>query len=194
MTGPTERLGPRPGATPPQPADQRRTPGPTESLGPRAGATPPADQRRTPGPAGRPGEQTGATRPVAPPRSAGQQAMGDAGGVTGPTERLPRPDDTTAELPRQRERPGGPVREVSGALAIGVCGLALLVLGLQVYAWTQPDVPGPGLVALLGHVGAAVVAVLAQRVADRRRGPQAALAVLVVAIAACAALWYFWWA
>ncbi|MFC5287333.1 hypothetical protein ACFPM7_09750 [Actinokineospora guangxiensis] len=137
--------------------------------------------------------------------------------MTGPTERLPAPgrtrpeansadnaDATTVELPSARTRPaedapapprpGGPWRDLTGAVAIGLCGLAVVVLGLQVFAWTQPDVPGPGLWVLLGHFGAAAAAVVAQRVADRRRGPQAALAMLMVAIACGVAIWYFWWA
>ncbi|GGS12943.1 MULTISPECIES: hypothetical protein [Actinokineospora] len=120
--------------------------------------------------------------------------MSDAVGVTGPTERLPKPDDPTVELPRARARPGGPWRDLSGALAVGLCGLALVVLALQVYAWTQPDVPGPGVGVLLGHIAAAVAAVVAQRFADRLRGPQAALAMVLVAVACGAAFWYFWWA
>lgn len=121
--------------------------------------------------------------------------MGDAVDVTGPTERLPTADETTVELPKPvSRRPGGPWRELTGAIAIGLCGLALVVLALQVFAWTQPDVPGPGVLVLLGHVGAAVAAVVAQRFADRTRGPQAALAMLLVAIACGVAIWYFWWA
>ena len=114
--------------------------------------------------------------------------------MTGPTERLPTADETTVELPRQPTRPGGPWRDLTGAIAIGLCGLALAVLGLQVFAWTQPDVPGPGLWVVLGHFGLAVAAVVAQRHADRVRGPQAALAMLLVAIACGVAIWYFWWA
>jgi ferric-dicitrate binding protein FerR (iron transport regulator) len=147
--------------------------------------------------------------------------MGDAVAVTGPTERLPTPgradpraapadtanaEAVTVELPSARRapegqeqapvqrRPGGPWRELTGAITIGLCGLAVVVLGLQVFAWTQPDVPGPGPWVVLGHFGTALAAVLAQRVADRRRGPQAALAMLLVLIACGVAIWYFWWA
>ncbi|MFC7613105.1 hypothetical protein ACFQV2_05190 [Actinokineospora soli] len=68
------------------------------------------------------------------------------------------------------------------------------MLGLQVFAWTQPDVPGPGAWAVLAHAGLAGFAVAAQWQADRRRGPQAALAMLLVTIACGVAIWYFWWA
>lgn len=120
--------------------------------------------------------------------------MGDAVDVTGPTERLPSAEETTVELPRQATRPGGLWRDLTGAIAIGLCGLAVAVLGLQIFAWTQPDVPGPGVVVLLGHFGAAIAAVVAQRQADRTRGTQAALAMLLVGIACGLAIWYFWWA
>ncbi|PPK70098.1 hypothetical protein V5P93_001024 [Actinokineospora auranticolor] len=134
--------------------------------------------------------------------------------MTGPTERLPQdhqPDDevTTVELPRVRQagddavperaepeqrRPrSGFWREICGALAIGLCVLALIVLVLQVVAWSK-GVPGPGVGVLLGHFAMAAVAVLAQWFADRRRGPEAALAMLVVGIATGVAIWFFWWA
>ncbi|MBM7772099.1 hypothetical protein JOD54_002303 [Actinokineospora baliensis] len=106
-----------------------------------------------------------------------------------------RPDDVTVELPRtpaERVRSGF-WRELSGALAVGLSGLALVVLVLQVIAWTR-GVPGPGIGVVLGHFAAAGAALVAQRFADRRRGPEAALAVVVVAIATGVAIWFFWWA
>ncbi|WP_091450542.1 hypothetical protein [Actinokineospora iranica] len=125
--------------------------------------------------------------------------------MTGPTERLPTGDDvTTVEFPRitaadvadTAPRTGsgaGFLRELSGALAVGLCVLALAVLALQIIATTK-GMPGPGIAVLIGHVTAAVAAVVAQRFADRKTGPEAALAVLLVAIATGAAIWFFWWA
>ncbi|WP_245572536.1 hypothetical protein [Actinokineospora enzanensis] len=122
--------------------------------------------------------------------------------MTGPTERLPRDDEVTEELPQVRDAEADAVpastrsgfwRELSGALAVGLCVLALGVLGFQVVAWFR-GIPGPGVGVLLGHVVLATVAVLAQRFADRRRGPEAALAVLFVCIATGVAIWFFWWA
>ncbi|GAA2972078.1 hypothetical protein GCM10010483_15290 [Actinokineospora diospyrosa] len=106
-----------------------------------------------------------------------------------------RPDDATVELPRTPAEPvrSGFWREVSGALAVGLSGLALIVLVLQVIAWVR-GVPGPGIGVVLGHFATAAVGVVAQRFADRRRGPEAALAVVVVAIATGVAIWFFWWA
>ncbi|GGP61053.1 hypothetical protein GCM10010185_36940 [Saccharothrix coeruleofusca] len=84
-------------------------------------------------------------------------------------------------------------RGLSGAFAAGLVLLALVMIGVQVYAGTR-DLPGPGLDVVLGHVLAAVIAVVAQLLADRRRGwPAAALSLLVV-VAGAVALWLFWWA
>ncbi|GAA3063690.1 hypothetical protein Aglo01_54220 [Actinokineospora globicatena] len=104
----------------------------------------------------------------------------------------PSPDDATVELPRTRARSGF-WRETSGALAIGLTGLATIVLALQVIAWIR-GLPGPGIGVLLGHFATAAAALAAQHFADRRQGPQAALAVLLVAISTGIAIWFFWWA
>ncbi|SES44001.1 hypothetical protein SAMN04487818_11484 [Actinokineospora terrae] len=111
--------------------------------------------------------------------------MGDAVPVT-------TPDDATVELPRTRARSGF-WRETSGALAIGLAGLAVVVLALQVIAWVR-GLPGPGIAVLLGHFATAAAALLAQHFADRKTGPQAALSILIVAIATGTAIWFFWWA
>jgi hypothetical protein len=84
-------------------------------------------------------------------------------------------------------------RGVSGALAVGLVLLALAMIGVQFYAGTH-DLPGPGLAVVAGHVVAAVIAVVAQVVADRRRGWAVALCGLLVVLLAVATLWFFWWA
>lgn len=84
-------------------------------------------------------------------------------------------------------------RGVSGALAVGLVLLALAMIGVQVYAGTR-GLPGPGLDVVAGHAGAAVAAVVAQVVADRRRGWAVALCGLVVVLLVVATLWFFWWA
>lgn len=83
--------------------------------------------------------------------------------------------------------------EASGALALGLCVLALGMLGFQVVAWTR-GLPGPGLPTVGGHLLAAVVAVVVQRFADRLRGWAGAAAVAGVLVVAAAVLWIFWWA
>jgi cobalamin biosynthesis protein CobD/CbiB len=73
-------------------------------------------------------------------------------------------------------------------------GLVALVLALGV-AWVIADAqgaPGPGPVRMVGHLLAAVVAVAAQRYADRHRdgrGALAAFVVLAVTVAVLAVAW-----
>lgn len=106
---------------------------------------------------------------------------------------------TTVELPMaHRSEPapryrGGLWRELSGALAVGMSVLAVVVIVFQVLAWGN-DTPGPGVGTVAGHVGAAALAIFVQRFADRRTGLPAALAVLGVVAVSGAALWVFWWA
>jgi hypothetical protein len=107
---------------------------------------------------------------------------------------------TTVELatmpPKDEQSPrhrGGPWRELSGALAVGMSVLAVVVIVFQVLAWVR-DMPGPGLWTVLGHVAAAALAVLVQRFADRLTGWAAAVSVLGVVAVSGAALWLFWWA
>jgi hypothetical protein len=92
--------------------------------------------------------------------------------------------------PRHR---GGLWRELSGALAVGMSVLAVVVVVFQVLAFVR-HVPGPGVLTVVGHIAAAVLAVFVQRFADRRSGWGAALAVLGVVAVSSAALWFFWWA
>ena len=105
----------------------------------------------------------------------------------------------TAELPvapqahaAPRHR-GGPWRELSGALAVGMSVLAVVVVVFQVLAFIR-DMPGPGALTVLGHIAAAVLAVFVQRFADRHTGWTAAVSVLGVVAVSGAALWLFWWA
>jgi hypothetical protein len=128
--------------------------------------------------------------------------MGDAGAVTGPTDRFELPDDTpTARLPviTVPAEPGPIVavrsgfwRELSGSLTVGLCLLALIVVALQGVAWSK-GMPGPGVPVVLGHLVAGIVAVVSQRTADRRRGYRAALPAVLVATTTTATLWFFWW-
>ena len=115
--------------------------------------------------------------------------------MTEPTTELPtvatEPEPLRPEPPA-RERSGF-WREASGALALGLVALAVAVLGFQVFAWVR-GTPGPGVDTVLAHWGAAALAVLAQRYADRSTGRRQALAVLTVAVVAGATLWLYRWA
>ncbi len=87
---------------------------------------------------------------------------------------------------------GGFAREVAGALAVGLSVLAIVVLVFQVLAWIR-DVPGPGASMVGGHLGAAVLAVLVQRVADRTTGWLGGLAALAVVAITGITMWLLWW-
>jgi hypothetical protein len=112
-----------------------------------------------------------------------------------PTVPLSTSGETTVALaagPALAPRRGGFARELAGALAVGLSVLAIVVLVFQVLAWIR-GVPGPGAAMVGGHLGAAVLAVLVQRVADKNSGVlSAASAVAVVAITG-ATMWLLWW-
>jgi hypothetical protein len=117
-----------------------------------------------------------------------------------PVAPAPNPAEAAAEAatepPTEREgrRPAaGFWREVAGALAIGLVVLAAAVLVFQIVAM-MTAIPGPGLGTVAGHMGAAAVAMLAQRVADRRAGWLGVAAVVTVLIVTGGTLWIFWWA
>ncbi|MPZ82859.1 MAG: hypothetical protein GEV28_21650 [Actinophytocola sp.] len=88
---------------------------------------------------------------------------------------------------------GGFGRELAGALTVGLSVLAIVVLVFQILAWIR-DVPGPGAAMVGGHLGAAVLAVLVQRVADRATGWLAAVAAVAVVVITGTTMWLLWWA
>jgi hypothetical protein len=82
-------------------------------------------------------------------------------------------------------------RGFTGSVTAGLVILAAGVLavgGICLYT----GAPGPGATPLIGHPIAAVLAVLAQRVADRRNGLPAAGAGIAVMLFAISALTLFW--
>ncbi|WP_410607829.1 hypothetical protein [Amycolatopsis sp. lyj-109] len=82
-------------------------------------------------------------------------------------------------------------RGFTGSLAAGLTVLAIGVLVVAVICLFT-GAPGPGPALLIGHPVAATLALLAQRVADRRNGPPAAGAGLVVVLFTVSALTIFW--
>jgi hypothetical protein len=82
-------------------------------------------------------------------------------------------------------------RGFTGSLAAGLTVLALGVLSVAAIS-LYTDAPGPGPMLLIGHPVAAVLALLAQRVADRRHGPAAVGAGLAVVLFTVSALTLFW--
>jgi hypothetical protein len=91
-----------------------------------------------------------------------------------------------------RPRRGGFARELAGALAVGLSVLAIVVLVFQLLAWIR-DVPGPGATMVGGHLGAAVLAVLVQRVADKNTGVLSYLAAAAVVVITGVTMWLLWW-
>ncbi|WP_337823076.1 hypothetical protein [Amycolatopsis sp. A1MSW2902] len=84
-------------------------------------------------------------------------------------------------------------RGFTGSVAAGLAVLALGVLVVGVLCLVN-GAPGPGPLKLVGHPVAAVIALVLQRVADRRVGKLAVGAgagVLVVAGVAFSLLWWF---
>jgi hypothetical protein len=113
-----------------------------------------------------------------------------------PTVPTPTPGGgvAVAEPPASgRKERGGFGRELAGALAVGLSVLAIVIVVFQVLAWVR-DVPGPGVAMVLGHLGAAVLAVLVQRVADKASGAVAGVAALGVVVITGVTMWLLWWA
>jgi hypothetical protein len=83
-------------------------------------------------------------------------------------------------------------RVVSGIVTGAVLVLMVLVCGAQ-YLGGDGDFPGPGTESVAAHVVAAVVAVVAQAIADRRRGSISVFAAIVVVFTASILLFTQWW-
>ncbi|WP_328613817.1 hypothetical protein OHS18_36395 [Amycolatopsis sp. NBC_00355] len=120
--------------------------------------------------------------------------LGSAGAVEhAETDADEAPSQETVEQAAAKPaKPGGRWwRGLTGSLAAGLTVLAvgvLVVAGVCLYT----DAPGPGPVLLIGHPVAAVLALLAQRVADRRNGLPAAGAGIAVVLFVVSALTLFW--
>jgi hypothetical protein len=82
---------------------------------------------------------------------------------------------------------------LSGVLAGGLVALAVAVCLAQWWAGSSGD-PGPGAPAVVGHVLAALAAVVLQLIAERFAGRLATLAAGSVVVLAAAVLWFGWWA
>lgn len=103
----------------------------------------------------------------------------------------PADADAGEEPYRPAKESGRWWRGFTGSLAAGLTVLAvgvLVVAGIDLYT----GAPGPGAVLLIGHPVAAALALVAQRVADRRNGPAAAGAGLAVVLFVVSALTLFW--
>jgi len=110
-------------------------------------------------------------------------------------ERIEAADTTSTDASPEAAEPGKPRgrwwRGFTGSLAAGLTVLAIGVLAVAVID-LNTGAPGPGAVLLIGHPVAAVLALLAQRVADRRNGVPAAGAGVAVVLFTVSALTLFW--
>ncbi|MEU8640007.1 hypothetical protein AB0C38_48100 [Amycolatopsis sp. NPDC048633] len=110
-------------------------------------------------------------------------------------ENIEPADTTSADASPEAEEPRKPGgrwwRGFTGSLA---AGLAVLAIGVLAVAGIDLNTgaPGPGAVLLIGHPVAAILALLAQRVADRRNGVPAAGAGVAVVLFTVSALTLFW--
>lgn len=104
------------------------------------------------------------------------------------------PDDASADAAEAAptRRRGALWRGLTGSLAYGLLLLAV-GLGIAAIVVRSQAMPGPGAFVLTAHAVAALVALAAQRVADRTVGVRAGLAGTVVLVVAGAVLWLFWW-
>lgn len=84
------------------------------------------------------------------------------------------------------------LRALSGAVAAGLVLLTLVVVVVGIIGG-QRGFPGPGAVSIGVHIAGSVLALLCQRVADRRRNFAAPLASLLVLAIAAGVLWTQWW-
>jgi hypothetical protein len=101
--------------------------------------------------------------------------------------------DAGRAVRRRRSQSARVPRGFSGVLAGGLVALAVAVCLAQWLAATSGR-PGPGVAAVVGHVIAALGAVMLQLVAERSRGHTAVLAACAIPLLAAAVLWIGWWA
>lgn len=107
----------------------------------------------------------------------------------------PEPEPVAAQeepapaKPRRRSVLGG----VTGTLTAATVIIALVAIAAQVFS-SALGKPGPGLVDIGGQVLLAVLAFLAQRGVDRRRGAWRGVGAVLVVLSAAASFGVFWFA
>lgn len=94
--------------------------------------------------------------------------------------------------PRAPGRFGRAVRGLSGSLAAGLCVLALIVLGVQIWMVSHGQ-QGPGFGVVVGQLLAALLGLALQRVAEPRGGLRGGSACLGVHVVVFGTLALWWW-
>jgi hypothetical protein len=104
------------------------------------------------------------------------------GTPTGPPDRAPAAD---------RRRRG----VLSGLAGVGLCVLWIMGIGVVVaqVVSVSGGRPGPGALAVGGHLAGAVVAVFCYRTVSRRRGLPRLLGLLALLAILVLLLWFYWW-
>jgi predicted lipid-binding transport protein (Tim44 family) len=158
-------------------------------------ASPDTDELATipvPLPAGAPDAETAPQERVKPERIESADAEPADGSRTDAGSANSAPAEDSPEHDAEPAKQGGRWwRGFTGSLAAGLVVLAigvLVVAGVCLYT----GVPGPGAVLLVGHPIAAALALLAQRVADRRNGAAAVGGGVAVVLFTVSALTLFW--
>lgn len=128
---------------------------------------------------------------------------GDGSTIPGRTRPLPRvpqaPGDGGPRRARHRYRPNRPsnrlgsaARGLVGTLVGGWFVLALLLVGVQVWA-ASINQAGPGIVAVIAHLVLAILAIALQAVADRRYDGVGRAALFGAFVLVIGSLWFWWW-
>jgi hypothetical protein len=84
------------------------------------------------------------------------------------------------------------LRGLSGSVVAGLVVLMLVVIGTEILGGDR-GFPGPGISTVVWHVGATIVAVFLQRLADHRGRAVSVLGSFGVFVVAGALLWTQWW-
>ncbi|MEU4249182.1 hypothetical protein AB0F15_17405 [Amycolatopsis sp. NPDC026612] len=137
-----------------------------------------------------PQERVGPER-IAPETTTAETTVPQAAARDASAPEVTAPDASVPAASVRARQGGRWWRGFTGSLAAGLAVLAagvLVVAGICLYT----GAPGPGATLLVGHPVAAVLAVLAQRVADRRNGPAAVGAGVAVVLFTVSALTLFW--
>lgn len=117
------------------------------------------------------------------------EAVRRARGEPDPEDVAAQPEPELLERPRPRRRTlvGG----LTGVLTAATVIVALVAIGAQALSSVLGK-PGPGLLDVIGQAVLAVLAVLAQRGVDRRRGARRGWSAVLVLVFAGASFGVFW--